>query len=1013
MSENNTTLWQTKLAARLHDPAEKALVLLRDPAGHEGGTSKALIRLLGLKETTPEELAEIDPDNADVLTRVIFKKGLPLDVYKIIQRADWWAAAADRPQWPMHEITVTTKKGEQKTFAVADWAQVRWTQKPVLTHPLTGDQVDLHSLNDTEIDDIKRRSFDHFSRLLVKLGAKDETSHDLRKTLLAFWRFGSELSEESDNGTLGQLWPLLPADTRVPDHSIWDHLDLTSAFAGAFAADENGEAALLALSIGPVQGFIAAARSTSDLWAGSHLLSRLAWEAMRPVCEELGPDAILFPRLRGIPQVDLWLRDQMGLPDDLFKDCEWNKGGTDANPLFSAALPNRFVAVVPASQAQAIAEKVTAAVRGWLLELGKDVVSRLLKETGLDVEGEKLPYEQMKQQLAGFPEVHWANAPFSLIHPHNTAKQTDLDTATLSAAMAPFFGVEPNKPSGFLDTPAWKALQKEIDWDDGTTFFAPNPGVLYPAVYDLAERVMAAAKTTRSFEQSCEEGWRCSLTGEAEWLTTDRSQLATSYRQQVDTIWARVAKTKPSWAKKGEHLSALPAIKRLWPTIFKEEVGKALAAKDDGSMLAINRFVVSTHTMALAHQLDRWLEKGGLTAEGFADAAKSAEIVALPRKLTRKHAKNPALKDAKLLPALLEKADESDSECAITDAQKLVRQTLATALGKNETKLETYYSLLMMDGDKMGAILSGDEQTGTTISYRDSFHPQVQQGFDQHAEKQPLIQQYGRQKRAISPNRHLAISGALNDFSQTVVRHVVEEEHLGRVIYAGGDDVLAMLPVADMLPMMLRLRHAYSGTLPEDEQTDWQELRKDWNKLHCKNGFAWLNGRLMRMMGKHATASTGAVVAHHQAPLSAVLRELRTAEKRAKTEGGRDAFSITIIKRSGGALRLTAKWVEPLKLLNELRNFLAHEDTSRRAVYHTLEWLKDLPQPKDAPEMLESLLAYQLDRQSDGAPKDRAASLAKRLTALAKEQKNGRDWLENFLTVAEFLARETRTGGAE
>lgn len=44
--DNKEILWQTKLAARIHDPAEKALVLLRDPAGHEGGTSKALARLL-------------------------------------------------------------------------------------------------------------------------------------------------------------------------------------------------------------------------------------------------------------------------------------------------------------------------------------------------------------------------------------------------------------------------------------------------------------------------------------------------------------------------------------------------------------------------------------------------------------------------------------------------------------------------------------------------------------------------------------------------------------------------------------------------------------------------------------------------------------------------------------------------------------------------------------------------------------------------------------------------------
>ena len=80
----------------------------------------------------------------------------------------------------------------------------------------------------------------------------------------------------------------------------------------------QGEAALLALSIGPVQSFIAVARKMEDLWAGSHLLARLAWQAMRVVCGQLGPDAILFPRLRGVPQVDLWLRDECGLPDALF-----------------------------------------------------------------------------------------------------------------------------------------------------------------------------------------------------------------------------------------------------------------------------------------------------------------------------------------------------------------------------------------------------------------------------------------------------------------------------------------------------------------------------------------------------------------------------------------------------------------------------------------------------------------------------------------------------------------------
>lgn len=1041
-------LWQTKLAARIHDPAEKALVLLRDPEGHERGTSRALRRLLGLDAPAA---GTVDPDNDQALANVLFRQGLPLEMYAQVQRADWWAAAADRPQWPMDELPVTTRNGDTRRFAVANWAQVRWTEKPVLIHPLTGDAVDLHDLSDTELDALKQRSFDHFSELLIKLGAAGDAPQDWRKTLLAYWRFGPDLAatgaDTADNHQLGALWEVLPADTRVPDHSIWDHLDLTSAFAGAFAADPDGEAALLALSIGPVQGFIAAARSTSDLWAGSHLLSRLAWESMRPVCEELGPDAILFPRLRGIPQVDLWLREE-GLPDALFQHCDWKKSATDANPLFAAALPNRFVAVVPAGRAREIAENVTRRVRAWLLDTGLAVVDRLLVEAGHKAKDaprdETVPaYAQMRDQLDGFPEVHWAAVPFSLIRCGDVAKQRDLDTSALSAAMAPFFhsapvsgGEETGKgDAGFLDSPAWKALRQEalLETEDGKkhTFFAPNPGVLYPAVYDLAERVLAAAKSTRPFGQSAQAGWRCSLTGETEWLTTDRAQLGVpagkrrgrkdkkgfKEGEHVETLWTRVGDEKPSWAKNGEHLGALPAIKRLWPTIFAEKVEKA-TGKQGG------RFVVSTHTMALASQLDRWLERGGRTAAGFAEAADKAEAVALPRALMLRHKNNRALADAKRIPGLLEAAGDAD-DSAYEHARQVVKRTLALSPGPSpeggegkEIRLETYYALLMMDGDRMGAILAGDDKT--SIRYRDSFHPHVRTGFDERADKQPLIKRYGDHKRAISPNRHLAVSGALNDFSQTVVRQVIESEYLGRVIYAGGDDVLAMLPVADLLPAMQRLRHAYSGTLPEDEHTDWKALRRDRKTLHCKGGFAYLNGRLMRMMGKNATASTGAVIAHHQAPLSAVLRELRAAEKRAKNEGGRDAFSITVIKRSGGALQLTEKWGEPVKLLDDVIGFLAEPAVSRRAVYNTLEWLTDLPDPKGQPEMHEALVTRQFRRQISEPDekkreelKARAAKLAGKLVELAIRQPgNGLDWLRNFLSVAEFLARETRTGAA-
>jgi CRISPR-associated protein Cmr2 len=1023
MSEE--TLWQTKLAARLHDPAEKALVLLRDPAGHEGGTSHALFRLLGYEELGG---SAVEPDTAGSLAGVVFQKGIPASMYRHVQRADWWASAADRPQWPSQQVTVRSTDGERSILAVAPWAQVRWTSSPVLIHPLTGATVPLPPLHDTGIGEVKQRSFDHFSHLLNAVGPAPGEARDWRKALLAVWRFGPEISvsgaDAGDDHRLGELWKLLPADTRVPDHSIWDHLDLTSAFAGAFSADPDADAALLAISLGPVQSFIAAARKMDDLWAGSHLLSRLAWETMRPIAETLGPDAVLFPRLRGLPQVDVWLRDQMGLPRELFASCDWTRGGTDANPLFSAALPNRFVAIVPAAQARALAGACRDAGRRWLNDLGLKVVDRLLEAAGLRVEGaardESVPaYGQIREQLAGFPEVSWAAVPFSLIRCRDSARQRDPDCTNLLGAMAPFFGVEPGSACGFLDTPVWKALSEPLTLAaDGRqdAFFAPNPGTLYPAVYDLLDRVLAASKATRPFTSQRQAGWRDSLTGEAEWLTTDRMQLTLPPGQRTDTLWARVAARKPAWARPGEHLGALSATKRLWPTLFVDEVKAALGGVDVG------RFVISTHTMALAHQLDRWLEGGGLTAPGLEAAVKACgervEAVALPARLVRRYASTQAaaLADARRIPAMLDIAGSTDDEAAAGRLRQAVEATLAgtqdAGSGRRRFRPEAYYALLMLDGDRMGSILSGDPEAGATITYRDSFHPQVRAGFDARAAENPGLARYAQQQRAVSPGRHLAISGALNDFAHTVVRHVVEREYLGRVIYAGGDDVLAMLPVADLLPCLQRLRHAYSGTLPEDASLDWGDLGRG-RDLHCKGGFAMLRGRLMRMMGSRATASAGAVIAHHQAPLSAVMRALRAAEQRAKTDGGRDAFTISVLKRSGGALEFTAKWGEPAALLEDLVAFLRNEETSRRAVYNSLAWLRDLPEPGADASMLNSLLAYQLARQSGGDTRHHAPGLAARLTAQAMTLPQGRRkvWLGNFLSVAEFLGREIRSGG--
>ena len=307
------TNWNLKLAAWLHDPAEKALILMRTPEGHEFGTAQRLRERLGI------------------------------DYGAFDKRADWLAAAADRPQWP---------RPEDERYS--SWANVHFASQPVLRHPLSGEPIALQPLAaDIGAAEAKAVSVDHFERLIVE--------DDPRLTFLAFWRFGPEAGRWATE--LGSLWQMLPADTRTPDHSIWAHLDTVSALHTALA--EGDQPALLAMSFGPVQGFIAQARSTSDLWAGSHLLSTIVWEALKTIVAEVGPDAVLFPALRGVPAVDAWLLGQSESFRALFEDigAEFLRDKTDTNPLFAAALPNKFVCVVPSRRTRELAEAAIAAAR--------------------------------------------------------------------------------------------------------------------------------------------------------------------------------------------------------------------------------------------------------------------------------------------------------------------------------------------------------------------------------------------------------------------------------------------------------------------------------------------------------------------------------------------------------------------------------------------------------------------------------------------------------------------------
>jgi CRISPR-associated protein Cmr2 len=237
-------------------------------------------------------------------------------------------------------------------------------------------------------------------------------------------------------------------------------------------------------------------------------------------------------------------------------------------------------------------------------------------------------------------------------------------------------------------------------------------------------------------------------------------------------------------------------------------------------------------------------------------------------------------------------------------------------------------------------------------------------------------------------------------------RFVAEDCFKGKLVYAGGDDVLAFVCVDDLLPAMTLLRCLYSGrAVPA-----WLAARLDdraRRRFDSANGWLRLDEDLLLTMGEKATASCGAVVAHHQAPLGLVLRTLREAEAASKSRGGRDAFSLRVLKRAGGEVEVTDRWFRDdggaAGLLDALMRMLAREGVSRRAAYHSVEWLAQLPE-NPAADLLRESLAYQFARQ--GGERE----LAFRLADYAARHHPGAAprVLTDFLLTAEFLARNSR-----
>jgi len=179
-------------------------------------------------------------------------------------------------------------------------------------------------------------------------------------------------------------------------------------------------------------------------------------------------------------------------------------------------------------------------------------------------------------------------------------------------------------------------------------------------------------------------------------------------------------------------------------------------------------------------------------------------------------------------------------------------------------------------------------------------------------------------------DEHRAFSKALAGFASEA-RRIVEQQHRGSLVYAGGDDVLGFLPVPEATACASALRLAFQDIMAEA----------------CAG------------LPVKPTLSVGIGIGHAMEAMGDLLDLGRDAERLAKgaelREKGldRNALAVILDKRSGGRQTWRARWDEwdgdPAGRLGSDADVM-RDDLSSRKVYEVGRTLRRLPRPDDAPE---------------------------------------------------------------
>jgi len=814
-----------------------------------------------------------------------------------------------------------------------------------------------HPLSEEKLDVIlnSQKSIEEISSCLEKISNSYKNLSDKDKALLIWRNLLEEIIEKIQDEELKKCIPILPADTRVPDHSIWEHLKVTTAI-NAFENYQNNS--LFLFTIGPVQSFISQARKAQDFYMGSFMLSYFTFIAMEEVIENYGPSSIIYPDLYKQPLMDWYLKNKEIAPKNF-----------NSAHITLPTIPNRFVAIIGTTDKN----KIEEISKNMIIKIKNEIKrtkEKILKE--LKIKLSDTQKEILQNQLSDFPQIYWVAIPWR-------KEENDLQIDDLK--------------DFFTDDKInnWKELYKFAN-EKGE--YPPNIGFLYQLFYTALEKSMGARKNLREFEQKQEEGRKCSVCGERNVLFFWESKNKKKFLKYNPKACDLTGKIEEKYLTDGEGLCALCFLKRTFEKYLEKEVDSIF---EDFSFPSVAE-VACADFKEKAKELPEFKEYENKFFKYI--PVRYLNINSLPKLKLEETLEGSWFHEENLTEKKIR--DELGVEIDIQKIKEL-KDLLKNKLYEQAGKPKKYYAILYLDGDNMGKWLSGELLPGIQYAYNSKVWKELPEDFKKD------LQRYTPNK-ILTPAIHSAISTALKNYAIEFVRKIVEEDHLGKLIYAGGDDVLAFVNLKELFEVMEKLRWAFSGHIKFENG----EIKVDTSN---NSGFVLKDGVYYLTMGKNATCSMGVVIAHYKEPLKIVIDKVFEMNKKAK-KAGRNRFAICLLKHSGEERVGIAEWKVgdclTTEILKKLTNMMNRENEDRKYISDRfiqkfkIEFYK-LKNNSFPQELIDGELKRLISRAYNGPKEERKDFVNLFFNEAQKLLKGTIDDIDNFtnlLEIASFMNKE-------